>query len=131
MSSGCNKVMHSLDQAGLCLPKDTRLSKKAGAVLVPSKGQVCDTSRPSPSSPSGGMELGCRREGCSAYSDGKAAPLLSAQSDPEVSLLPWYMVRMACGACLVCMPSETGRHLKGLLAEVTYGRRDGGGGVCA
>lgn len=50
MSSGCNKVMHSLDQAGLCLPKDTRLTKKAEAVLVPSMGWVCDASQPSLSS---------------------------------------------------------------------------------
>lgn len=107
--------MHSLDQAGLCLPKDTRLAKKAGAVLLPSTGWVCDTSQPSLSSPSGGMELGCRREGCSAHSDGKAAPLLLAWSDPEASLLPWYTVLMACGACLVCEPWDTRRHIKGLL----------------
>lgn len=108
MSSGCKKAICSVDQAGLCLPKDTWLTKKAGAVLVPSKGWVCDTSWLSPSSLSSGMELGCRTEGCSVHRDGKAAPLLLAWSDPEASLLPWYTVLTACGACLVGEPGRQG-----------------------
>lgn len=100
--SDCTERTLYLDQAGLCLPKDslTHMARQEGRTCaLPSGGWATPSHHPAPAT---AFSWAAGRRGVSsAHSDGKAATSLLAQFDPESSLLLLHMVLMACGVFLL------------------------------